>query len=174
MEGSVECFRSTWDTETKRPLSSTGDRKNSSGVHGRKTIRQDRLNLGTTSKFSSFAKIWQRDVYDFCIMLCSDLWHQICDDNQRMALLDLHLTRCQVEYVPQTVVEGKKKRIVKDEWGRVQYTDQMKTDDDGNPKWYVAPLDLVVFSENGRRYGMWYEDLASLANALKQHEGAAA
>jgi len=137
-----------------------------------KPFTKDRLNLGSTTKFTPFAKIWQKEIYDFCILLCSDLWHQICDDTQRMALLDLHLTRCQVEYVPETVVEGKKKKIVKDEWGRIQYTDQIKCDDDGNPKWYVAPLDLVVFSQNGRRYGMWYEDLASLADALKLHGAA--
>lgn len=139
-----------------------------------KPFVKDRLNLGKTSKFSPFAQIWQKEVYDFCIVLPSDLWHTICNDDKRAALLDLHLTRCQVEYVPETVIEGKKKRVVKDDWGRTQYTDEIKCDEDGNPKWYVAPLDLVAFSQNGRRYGMWYEDLASLVDALKLHEGRAA
>ena len=61
-----------------------------------KAFTQGKLNLGKTLKFSEFNKIWQATKYDFCITLCVDVWYQILNDAQREALLDLHLTRCDV------------------------------------------------------------------------------
>lgn len=122
----------------------------------------DRINLGKVSKFSSFNKMWMGEQYDFSIILCSDVWHSILNPMQREALLDLHLTCCQVEYIPETVVEGTKKNVVKDEHGLTKYTNEMKLDDDGNPKWKRIPLDLYVFCDNVSRYGLWCQPLTEL------------
>lgn len=135
-----------------------------------KPFVKGRFNWGKTSKFSSFAKIWhpKNKRYDFHISMPSDAWHSVLNASQREAWIDLHLTRCQVEYVPITVEEDGKKKPAKDEWGRVQYTEEIKRDDEGNPKWLVVPLDLNVFQENVFRYGCWCQDLLDFKAAIHQ------
>ena len=120
-----------------------------------KPFVKNRFNWGKVTKFSSFNKIWQKEKFDFCLVVCADVWQDILTPEQKEALIDLHLTRCEVEYIPETITEGKKKQVVKDEWGRIQYTTEVKTDDEGNPKWYVSPLDINVFVQNVGKYGLW-------------------
>lgn len=133
-----------------------------------KAFVNGRFNWGKTSKFSPVAKIWHAKKYDFQISLPSDLWHSILNADQREAWIDLHMTRCQVEYVPITVEENGKKKPVKDEWGRTQYTDEIKRDEDGEPKWKLWPLDLEVFQDNVLRYGCWCQDLLDFQNVIHQ------
>lgn len=133
-----------------------------------KPFLKNRLNLGKVNKFSEFNKLWQMEKYDFCITICADLWHSILDTNQkREALVDLQLNRCTVEYVPEVVIENKKKKVVKDEYGRIKYTNEVKLDKDGNIKWRIEPLDLVVFAANVRRYGLWYDELSEFSAAIR-------
>ena len=49
--------------------------------------------------------------------------------------------------------------LIKDEWGRVQYSDVIKCDDEGQPKWKVQSIDLLVFASNASRYNLWLKDL---------------
>lgn len=133
-----------------------------------KPFKADRLNWGKTQRFSDLNKLWQApQSYDFCIVIPSDVWHDILDASQKEAFIDLHLARCQVEYEPETIVENGKKKPVKDQHGRVKYTNEMKFDDNGNPKWKVLPLDLGVLTENVSRYGLWYHELAEFSEAAK-------
>jgi len=132
-----------------------------------KPFTKGKLNLGKVLKFSDFNKIWQGIKYDFCITLCVDVWYQILNDVQREALLDLHLTRCTVEYEPLTQEINGKSKVVKDDWGRVQYSDQVKYDDNGDPKWTVQPLDLVVFAENARKYNLWMKEVIDGLDTLQ-------
>ena len=125
-----------------------------------------KLNLGKVTKFSPLARLWQGQQHDFCLSVPMNLWHSVLKGDQRAAYLDLQLARCGVEYLPEEVEENGKKKPVKDEFGRVQYTQQIKVDDEGNPKWKVVPLDLEVFSENVRRYGLWCDDLLELKDAI--------
>ena len=131
-----------------------------------KPFVKNRLNWGNISRFSEFNKIWQSEKYDFCVVICSDLWHSILDNSQREPLLDLHLCRCNVEYIPETVIEGKKKQVVKDEWGRVKYTDEIKLDANGNPKWQVSPIDFAVLCKNVYRYGLWCSELGAVKDVI--------
>lgn len=132
----------------------------------RKPFIGGRFNWGKTSKFSPSAKIWQHKKYDFHISLPADTWHSLLDGNQREAWLDLHLTRCTVEYVPATVLENGKKIPRKDEFGRIEYTNEIKRDDEGFPKWKILPLDLFVFQENVSRFGCWCRDLTEFQQIL--------
>lgn len=133
-----------------------------------KPFVKNRLNLGSVRKFSSSQKIWLAKEYIFCITLVADVWHKILQDEQRRkAWIDLHLTRCEPVYVPETVEENGKKNVIKDDWGRVKYTDEIKLDDDGNPKWQIVPLDLAVFTENVKRFNLWYQDLIDFGNVIK-------
>lgn len=132
-----------------------------------KPFKKNRFNWGKVSKFSTFNKLWQGEQHDFCVVLCSDIWQEFLDNHQRKAWLDLQLCRCKVEYIPETIVEGKKKKIIKDEWGFTKYTEEIKLDDNGNPKWFVTPLDLDVACENIKRYGFWCDALDGIKSVLE-------
>lgn len=126
-----------------------------------KPFKDGQFNWGRVVKFSPEAKIWHpKDKrYDFHISIPSDSWHSILNGSQRVAWLDLLITRCQVDYVPVFTEENGKQKPVKDEWGRIQYTDEIKRDDEGVPKWKLHPLDLSVFQSNVSRHGCWLQDL---------------
>ena len=131
-----------------------------------KAFVKNRLNLGSTKKFTDFNKIWQKEPADFCITLVVDVWEGVLKDGQRDALLDLHLTRIEPVYEPEVVIENGKKKVIKDEFGRVKFTDTIKVDKDGNQKWQVLPIDLLVTARNVRRYGLWFDDLIELQKAV--------
>ena len=130
-----------------------------------KPFLRNKLNLGKVTKFSPLAKLWQNEKHDFCISIPMDLWESVLHGEQKEAYLDLQLTRCMVEYLAQEEEdENGKKTKVKDSLGRIQYTKEIKVDEDGNPKWKVGSLDLEVFSSNVAKYGLWTEELKDLAN----------
>jgi len=131
-----------------------------------KAFVKNKINLGKVSKFSTIARLWQNQKHDFCLVICADLWHDVLGNVEREALIDLLLSRCEVEFVPETIEENGKKKTVKDDWGRIQYTREVKLDDEGNPKWRVAPLDLELFAKNVRRYGLWLDDLLEMKKAI--------
>lgn len=135
-----------------------------------KPFVKERFNWGKTSKFGKVAKLFQGDQYDFYITLGMDAWTDVLSQEQREAWLDLHLTRCQVDFEPETVEVNGKPKPLKDEFGRIQYTDVMKVDEDGNPKWKVVPFDLHVLTDNVLRYGPWCQDLLDFKNALENKD----
>ena len=123
-----------------------------------KTFVKNKLNLGNVSKFSGVQKLWQKQNYDFCITIPFGLWSDVLK-NHKEAFLDLCLSRCSVEYIPLFQEENGKKRKIVDEYGRVEYSSEIKTDDVGNPVYKILPLDIEVFTENASRYGIWMECL---------------
>jgi hypothetical protein len=123
-----------------------------------KPYTRDRLNFGKVSKFSDFNKLFQSTKYDYCINICADVWRDIISPQDHMKLMDLLLSCCTPEYEPETVEENGKKKTLKDEWGRVKYTNQIKYTEEGVPKWLVTPLDIVAFVDNAHRYGLWFEE----------------
>lgn len=131
-----------------------------------KPFIQNKLNLGKISKFSPLSKLWQGQQYDFCLSIPMDLWHSILKEDQKEAYLDLCLTRCTVEYKPDEIEENGKKKVIKDEWGRIQYTTEIKTDDDGNPKWKIEPMGIEVYIENISRYGLWMDTFQELSQTI--------
>jgi len=137
-----------------------------------KPFVRDRINLGKVSRFNESTRLLfpQNEKYVFLITLCADVWFGLLKESQREAILDLHLSRFKVAYEPNAVVVNGKKQVVKDEYGRVEYTDVVKTDDEGNPVWKVMPLDITTIAENVKRYSTWYEDLVLLQQAIDSHE----
>ena len=135
-----------------------------------KPFVKGRFNWGKVQKFSNVAKLWhaQDECYDFLINLCGEAWIGVLDNAQREAWVDLCLTRCDVEYEPVMVEENGKKKPVKDEWGRVQYTEVMKRDENDIPRWKTLPLDINVYQDNVVRYGCWCPDLNDLKSAVLQ------
>lgn len=135
-----------------------------------KPFTKNKFNWGKVSRFSNFNRLWQFEKIDFSIVLSSEVWTNVLNVDQREALLDLHLCCCVVEYVPQTVEEGKKKKVVKDDWGRIQYTNEVKVDDDGNPKWYTTPFDIAAFAQNVSRYGLWCADFCEIQDLIPKDQ----
>jgi len=131
-----------------------------------KAFVKNKLNLGKLSKFSAAAKLWQKEKYDFCLVIPIDLWMNVLQANSREAYLDLMLTRLNMEYLPETVEDNGKKQKVVDDFGRIQYSNIPKTDKEGNVKWKIDSLDLEVFAKNVSRYGLWQEDLFKLHEAM--------
>jgi hypothetical protein len=143
-----------------------------------KPFVKGRFNWGKTQKFSPLNKMFQGKKYDFLIILPSDGWYEVLTGKEREAWLDLHLSRCQVEYLPQYEEESggdagdddgppaKKKKPLKDKWGRIEYSTEIRYDENGEPMWKVVPLDLWVFAQNARRYGVWCEDVAEIKDAV--------
>jgi hypothetical protein len=139
-----------------------------------KPFNKGRFNWGKVRRFQQIDKLWHPDSkkYDFLIVIPADAWNRVLSGEQREALADLHLSRCSVEYEPVTeeiTVRGiVKKKIVKDDWDRVEYTQEIKRDKETDePKWKILPLDLHVFSENVQRFGVWCEELLNFKEALE-------
>ena len=131
-----------------------------------KPFPKNRFNWGSVSKFGS--KLWLAGDFTFRFTICADLWHDVLNDVMREAYLDLLITRCEPVYIPQTVEVNGKKQVVKDDFGRVQFTDEIKLDDDGEPKWQIVPMDLGVMTKNVQRYGLWMEDLIEFAKVANE------
>lgn len=133
-----------------------------------KPFINNKLNLGKVTKFSPLIKLWQNKQYEFCFLIPMELWNSILKGQEaRCAYLDLMLSRCTYEFMPEEVEENGKKHKVKDEWGRIQYTKIPKLDFEGNKKYKVLPLDLEVFADNVRRYGLWCDQLLDLKEAIE-------
>ena len=52
--------------------------------------------------------------------------------------------------------------------GRTKYTNVMKFDDNGDPKWKIAPLDLEIFTSNVSKYGVWSDQILELKEAISK------
>lgn len=135
-----------------------------------KAFIKNKINLGKVTKFSPLAKLWQNEKHDFCLIICATLWQEILKESDKEALIDLLLQRCDVERVPKFYEENGKKKPIKDEYGRIEYSEEFKVDDEGEPKWRVLPLDLELFSNNIRKYGLWLEDVLEFKKALDSVE----
>lgn len=135
-----------------------------------KPFTKNRFNWGKTSKFKPLDKLFHNEQFDFMVRLSGDAWASVLSGKQREAWLDLHLTRCRPEMVPFTELVGKRKMPVKDEWGRTQFTDEVKRDDNGNVKWIIYPLDLYTFTDNVGRYGLWSQDMLDFRAVIEQRD----
>lgn len=132
-----------------------------------KPFVKNKLNLGKLVKVRDLDRPHMTQKLDYYVVACSDLWHSVLNDHQREAYIDLHLTRLTPEYQPVTVIVNKKKKVVKDQWGRVEYTTDLKLDANGDPIWRMMPLDLYVFAENARKYGLWLEAMEEFGAACR-------
>lgn len=152
--------------KTKHHLPRLADAGIAVTIKDAKAFVRNRFNWGTTTKFSPAAKVHLDKSYDFLITLASDAWNILSGD-QKEALIDLRVSCCQVEYEPEMIEENGKKKPVKDKWGRNVYTNIIKMDEEGNPKWKAVPLDLHIIQDNVGRYGCWCQDLVDLKSAIK-------
>ena len=108
---------------------------------------------------------------DFTITLYMMPWGDL-NESQKRACMDHELMHCGVQYEPvkEQVGVGRggkpKWKVVKDEYGRKQYTDEIVRDEFGVPKWRLVPHDLEEFREIVRRHGMWDESIQEFKQAI--------
>lgn len=136
-----------------------------------KPFKKGKFNWGKVVKFAPVAKLYQEKKLDFALIIPADVWHEVLSGKQREAYLDMLLTRCQAEYLPVTIEENGRKKPVKDKWGRTEYSDEIKLDEEGNPVWKTVSMDACILADNVKRFGPWFEDLEKVEEALdKWHE----
>jgi hypothetical protein len=102
---------------------------------------------------------------DFKVIILMEAWSQLPDAARRMAL-DEALCRCGVRYVPQTMEVNGRKEVVKDELGRIVYTDQIDYDKEGRPRWKINPPDAGLYYAMLQRHARYCEEADNVAAAL--------
>lgn len=132
-------------------------------------LNGEKVTIAEASKASS--KMKASTNADFTITIYMGLWSTLTD-TQKEACLDHELMHCGVHYVPVTEQIGTtrrgraKTRIVKDEFGRTQYTNEIKRDENGVPKWRLITHDLEEFRDIVARHGVWDDSIQAFKDVL--------
>ena len=137
-----------------------------------KAFEKNKFNFGKVTKFSQSAKIWHpaNKKFDFLLNFSMQAFEEVLSKAQQEANIDLLLSCCKTEYLPEVVIENNKKKPVLDELGRVVFTKEFKLDKDGNPVYKVSPMDICVYHENVSRYGCWCEDLIEFKKVIQENK----
>lgn len=138
-------------------------------------LRGDHVVIAEAKKASPMLKASTNA--DFTVTFYMMPWGDL-DSNQKEACFDHELFHCGVAYEPVKEqvgmsASGKQKwKVVKDEYGRKQYTNTIERDENGEPKWRIIPHDLEEFRDVVERYGMWDENLQQFKQAIDRAETA--
>lgn len=117
----------------------------------KRRVTGDKVILATAKKVSDEDKVLSR--FDFKLVISAEDWGDL-GPRDRKALLDHELSHMDVERVPRTENVGGRRKVVKDSYGRKIYTEEIKFNDDGNPKWKLKPHDFENFAHIVERYGI--------------------
>lgn len=130
-------------------------------------LKGDIVVIAEVKKTSPSEKIIHN--YDFKIIIYDYVWGKL-DDKKKISVLDHELTHCGVKYIPlkEKNEETGKTEVVKDEFGRKQYTNEIDRDDNGRPKWVILPHDLEEFRSIVKRHGMYDESIQEFAKIVNQ------
>ncbi len=134
-------------------------------------VRANKIVIADASKAP--AKLKASINADFTITLYMMPWGDL-NTSQKRACLDHELYHCGVHYEPVKEQVGQSRQgrprmqVVRDEYGRVQYTNEIKRDVNGEPKWRLIPHDLEEFDEIVERHGRWDESIQSFSEALNR------
>lgn len=113
---------------------------------------------------------------DFTITLYMMPWGDLSIE-QKKACMDHELNHCGVHYEPYKEQVGSSKRgkprfkVVKDDYGRKQFTDEIKRDENGIPKWRLVPHDLEEFRDIIARWGCWDDSIQAFKDVLNKKAG---
>ncbi|MFW5793999.1 MAG: putative metallopeptidase [Bacillota bacterium] len=132
-------------------------------------LKSNQAVIADTSKSSS--KLKASTNADFTITIYMNAWDSL-NPEQKIACLDHELCHCSVHYEPVKEAVGggrggrQRFKIVKDELGRTQYTNEIKRNEEGEPKWKLETHDLEEFRSIVDRHGIWDENIRSFKEAL--------
>lgn len=128
-----------------------------------KAIRNNQLLVTQSKKCTQTEKL--SSGHDFKLIVMAEAWSALPDAARKVAL-DEALCRCGVKYVPQTVEVNGRKEVVKDEIGRVIYTDQIEYDNEGRPRWKINPPDAGLYYALLERHGAYSDEADNASRAL--------
>lgn len=126
-------------------------------------IRDNHVIATTTQKCTRTEKL--SSSHDFKITIMMETWAHLTDKGREIAL-DEALCRCGVKYVPQKMEINGRKEVVKDELGRIVYTDEIEYDKENNPKWKVNRPDAGLYFDLLMRRGTYSEEADNAMRAL--------
>jgi hypothetical protein len=129
-----------------------------------RAIRDNQLVATQTKKCTSTEKL--STSHDFKVIVMMETWAKLTDA-QRAVALDEALCRCGVKRVPRTVEVNGKKETVKDDLGRVVFTDQIDYDRDNQPRWKINPPDAGLYFALLTRHQQYSEQAENVQRALK-------
>jgi len=130
-----------------------------------KPIQSDRFIAVKTQRCNKAEKLETQ--HDFKIVIIAEAWEMLTND-QREQALDEALCHCGVKYIPQMLEINGRKEPVKDDMGRIIYTDVISYDGDGVPKWKINQPDAGLFFAMLQRHGEYSEDARNVIRALNK------
>jgi len=134
--------------------------------------KANKIIIAEASKAS--AKMKASTNADFTLTVYMTPWSDLTM-SQKKACLDHELCHCGVHYEPvkEAVGSGRGGRqrfkVVRDEYGRIQYTNEIKRNENGEPKWRLLPHDLEEFRDIVARHGIWDEDIQAFKEVLDRN-----
>lgn len=129
-----------------------------------KGLRDNRIQITQSRKCTSSEKL--ATGHDFKIIVVAETWANLTDAQRRTAL-DEALCRCGVQYVPEMVEVNGKKIPLKDEQGRIIYTNEIAYDREGNPRWKINRPDAEVFFSMILRHKRYNEEIDNTLRILE-------
>lgn len=129
-----------------------------------KPIKDNKLVSVRAAKCTKTEKL--KAGYDFKIMVTAEAW-RLLTDAQRAIAIDEALCHCGVKFLPQTVIVNKKPVVVKDDIGRIIYTNEIEIDEDDNPKWRMNQPDMATYFQLLTRYKAYNDDIQNGLNAIE-------
>lgn len=127
-------------------------------------IRDNQLIATQTKKCTKTEKL--SSGHDFKVIILTETWSKLTDE-QRSVALDEALCRCGVRLVPETVEINGRREVLKDDLGRVIYTDEIDVDKLGNPKWKINRPDADLYFALLARHGTYHEPAENTVRALE-------
>jgi hypothetical protein len=128
-----------------------------------KAVRDNRIVVTTSRRCTKTEKL--SSGHDFKITVFTESWSSLPNAARTIAL-DEALCRCGVRYVPAMVEVNGKKEIIKDEWGRIIYTDEIDYDKEGVPRWKINQPDAGVYFGLLTRHGQYAQEVENISRAL--------
>lgn len=104
--------------------------------------------------------------HHFKIFVYAETWAKLTDAQRRIAI-DEALCRCGVKYIPETIEVNGKRETLKDDLGRVIFTNEMAFDQDGTPKWKINKPDAEIYFAMLKRHVMYSEEVENTQRVLE-------
>ena len=128
-----------------------------------KAIRDNHVIATTTQKCTNTERLSSN--HDFKITIMMETWAHLTDKGREIAL-DEALCRCGVKYVQQKMDINGRKEVVKDELGRIVYSDEIEYDKEGIPKWKINKPNAGLYFDLLMRRGAYSEEAENAVRAL--------
>jgi hypothetical protein len=132
-----------------------------------RAIRDNHIIATQTKKCTNTERL--SSGHDFKIIIMMEIWAMLTDE-QRDKALDEALCRCGVKRVPQTMEINGKKEVVKDDYGRIVYTDEIAYDKEDRPKWKINRPDAELYFGMIRRHADYNEEAENVQRAFAGQE----